>query len=662
MKVVFLAILFYALIFAKAISHNAEVSQYPELTGATLMNRGLDFYAGGQVPEEKLRSPIFKYTYDGKVYTPAGRPDLTFKVPKEITVTPMATHLEQTNSSLYYSYEHTVSVDIRRFSFSLGLNLGKFGFGAQYGYEYGRIKERLNVKYQASARALYLTTTYSTIALPYLFMPKDEVFEMVLQQLPPTPRTPQDLTMYKMTLDYYGGWFLWQAVFGGQIRYFSFLTQEITQNKDIKWIQHQLSLSFYYNMFNLTAGGFRRKEDIKMEDVFRQNHAGEIVFTGGFRRLQTNTTMKQWDRSIDDAPGLLEGKFRPLSDLIADDPVKKANFEWIIKTYSETGQVLSPPSSILVHSYPKIPGYQIAGSGFCASHLQTRLPIFVHDDEGFKQHTTWTNPFHKHLTFAVPSTVVVKPRLETTEWNLTDVSMSKFEYEVTYSKKYTSRYAFGFGKRSTSIYFYQYRYEYRQEYKIYSAKQISWYDVLLSPSLLFDPQMQDKYMHPHLKEIINRLETDYSKPSVKEMYRMLIDYFGTHLVTGAMMGGELEQDVYFNKDLLKSVTIDQVIRQSSLSLAGFLKAKKYNFRKDGNLDEWYREHVEASARFKGGRYVPSSESKNTPWEDFVASIRTDPGVLKYEIVPISILVRDPIKKANLDRAIEEYLKEMSVDV
>jgi hypothetical protein len=47
MKVVFLAILFYALIFAKAISHNAEVSQYPELTGATLMNRGLDFYAGG---------------------------------------------------------------------------------------------------------------------------------------------------------------------------------------------------------------------------------------------------------------------------------------------------------------------------------------------------------------------------------------------------------------------------------------------------------------------------------------------------------------------------------------------------------------------------------------------------------------------------------------
>jgi hypothetical protein len=122
----------------------------------------------GQVPEEKLRSPIFKYTYDGKVYTPAGRPDLTFKVPKEITVTPMATHLEQTNSSLYYSYEHTVSVDIRRFSFSLGLNLGKFGFGAQYGYEYGRIKERLNVKYQASARALYLTTTYSTIALPYV--------------------------------------------------------------------------------------------------------------------------------------------------------------------------------------------------------------------------------------------------------------------------------------------------------------------------------------------------------------------------------------------------------------------------------------------------------------------------------------------------------------
>jgi hypothetical protein len=61
-------------------------------------------------------------------------------------------HIEERSSEIYLSYEHTIKVDIRHFSFSIGINLGAFGFGISYSQDYLKIRERLNAKFDSTAR------------------------------------------------------------------------------------------------------------------------------------------------------------------------------------------------------------------------------------------------------------------------------------------------------------------------------------------------------------------------------------------------------------------------------------------------------------------------------------------------------------------------------
>jgi len=147
---------------------------------------------------------------------------------------------------------------------------------------------------------------------------------------------------------------------------------------------------------------------------------------------------------------------------------------------------------------------------------------------------------------------MLRTRTESFESNFTDVSLTKNEYEVQYSHRSTSKFLFGFGKRSREVYFYLHRFDFFSEYKITMEKQISWYDLMLSPSLYFNPEVAAKYMNPHLKYIIdNLLGTDYNDPSVKAAYRSIIDYWGTELVIGVTMGGSATSNVYFKKRSFK---------------------------------------------------------------------------------------------------------------
>lgn len=631
------------------------------------MTRGLDFRQGGLVPQERMRSPIFDYTYDPNsphyIYSPTGRPDLRFKVPRQVTITSTNSHVEQTNSSLFTSYEQTIKVDIGGFNFGIGIESGKFGLGANYAREYGRIQERLRTEYKATTRGLYYTSAYSVIAMPYPFMPLNSVFKMTLDYLASTPRTPQEIEMYKVFLDYFGGFFSWQAVFGGQIRQFHFLNRKLTESRDVNWIKEQLSLSFRYNLFNISAGGHRNRTDIRINNFFTENSLGELVFTGGIRALQRNDTLKEWDRSIDDEPSLLHGQFRPLSDLISNEPVKKANLESIIKKYSQEGVVALPPAAALINNLPKVPGYQVIGSGFDPVYMQTRLPIFEHDSHGFERSSVWTNPFYPQHQFSVPSTMSIRTRTESHESNYTDAYMTKNEFEFKYSHRSTSKFALGFGKRTREVFFYLHRFEQLAEAKITVEKQITWYDLTLSPMLYFNPELQAKYMNPHLKYIIDHmLGTDYSKPEVRAIYRSIIEYWGTDLVIGGELGGSAKSDIFFKRDLLRSHIIDIVKTTSSFSFLGFINSNNYNFRNDTRIAQWFKENVQIENTWRGGRYRPRkqqlTESTKTPWQEFVETLRTDPEVMKYNIVPISVIIRDPVKKELMNKAIEEYRAEI----
>ena len=98
-------------------------------------------------------------------------------------------------------------------------------------------------------------------------------------------------------------------------------------------------------------------------------------------------------------------------------------------------------------------------------------------------------------------------------------------------------------------------------------------------------------MKPSFKLIIDQLGENCNDITTKKMYRLLIDYFDTHLIIGVTMGGSIQQRVFFKQELLKT-------------------------------------------------------------------IKFDPGVLQYDIIPISQLFKNPLKQKCMDNAINEYLKEM----
>jgi hypothetical protein len=123
------------------------------------------------------------------------------------------------------------------------------------------------------------------------------------------------------------------------------------------------------------------------------------------------------------------------------------------------------------------------------------------------------------------------------------------------------------------------------------------------------------------------------------------------------MGGAATSDLYFKKDLIKTHEISKVIQQSSFSFLGLINSRNYNFKNDTRVAEWLRENAHLRSRFIGGRFIPGEVTTKTPWESFVESLRTDPVAIHYKFVPISFLVKDPVKQRNMVRAIDEYKKE-----
>lgn len=165
--------------------------------------------------------------------------------------------------------------------------------------------------------------------------------------------------------------------------------------------------------------------------------------------------------------------------------------------------------------------------------MQPRLSIFDHED-GFANPTLWKNPFYPEHQFLIPETIHLTDNPGSIEKNLTEISLSKNEYETTFSYKQTKKFMFGFGKRTTTIFHYYYRFEIMHEYLLEMERMLTWYDLKLKPTLLFNPE---KYMSTTFKSIIDGLGENCNDVATRTMYRLLIEYFGTHLITGVSMVG-----------------------------------------------------------------------------------------------------------------------------
>jgi len=139
---------------------------------------------------------------------------------------------------------------------------------------------------------------------------------------------------------------------------------------------------------------------------------------------------------------------------------------------------------------------------------------------------------------------------------------SKDEFANSYYNKVVDSSWLGFSTNTREYYSYTYRYELKQQYEVKSENITDLYRYTLRSEVT---ENFEKYLHPDWKLSIDRLEYNYSDPNVKIKYMNTIRHFGTTVIVGVRMGGKLNVNFNYNKELETRVSITQIKEQSSTS-------------------------------------------------------------------------------------------------
>ena len=323
-----------------------------------------------------------------------------------------------------------------------------------------------------------------------------------------------------------------------------------------------------------------------------------------------------WQYSIDDKPDLLISNLRLISDLIKNDAMKKSNFQKVIKTYSETGKIDIPKTSELIDGKRKILGYHVIGSGFDPIEMQIKENIL--DLNEFDKEI-WKNEFMvpKHIK-------VVETSKDETSTQLFKNQNKFIQHSVIKRVKRITKAA---GKRSSDIYEFLQK-ESNSKEKIEVEKKNSKYEMRLNPEIYISKKIGSKYVNPIFKKLVAKLGTNYDDEKVYKQYKEIIEKFGSQFIIGTEIGNTIRNDIYFKKDLLKKYSAEQLKSEAALF-----------FEKNGKSNDWFTNNIESKLVFEGKL--------------------NDPEALRFDILPISILIECPIKAKFMNLAIEEFNQQFA---
>jgi hypothetical protein len=583
----------------------------PILTGATYLNRGFDFRQGGSIPKERKNVEIFEYTFDPNAnpFSPPGRTDLKFKVPKELTLTVTGETQDRVSTVIYKSYGELLKASVGHNFGSFGIEL--FGIGAKYNQETRTILQRISEKLDSMTTGSFATQGYKIISRPPFLRKLHADFLKMVELIPSNPRTPQDLERYKIALQNFGGFFQFDSGFGGTVRKHTFLNQNLTSQRSSSYIIEQTRLTFLCLNSDCRH---RNGSQIQVDAFFKNNSKTDLFYEGGFANLHNPQNIsKEWKYSIDDTPALVRGNFRTVASLISTDPLKRTNFEKVIKTYSETGEIALPNSAELKDGKRKIPGYHLLGYGFDPVEMITKDNVFEFDSFGFEKSSTWKDDF------IVPSVMNLFDKFEK-EQEFVNIFKCPKQYSNYISMKNIKTVTRESAKRSRELV--EFLQKFKSESKMEMEKKISFYELKLVPEVLIS---HEKYLNPNLRKQMERLGIDLKDKNVKKQYKELIKQYGTHITIATEIGGSMKSSVFFNNNL------------SQL------------FSKQGSSGST------PTVTFTGGKF-----KQNDNWGLFKESLKNDPEALNFEIVPISILFKDQMKSKLMDQIIEEYHQQISM--
>jgi len=229
---------------------------------------------------------------------------------------------------------------------------------------------------------------------------------------------------------------------------------------------------------------------------------------------------------------------------------------------------------------------------------------------------------------------------------------NRSDIEKYYEKTQTKKKFFGISKSSSTIHQYSRRFFQEDLSLAYSKIQTERYTLTLD-SLVPIPN-SNVPLHPRFVAAVQQL-----LPSAYDAgaYRRFIQRFGTHYVSEVTLGSRLISQDWFHRCLMYTYSDDFTKKSSGFSLLVVSK-KSAEFNQNGHVDAKWAEYSNSLIQYTGGDPFHFAVDKYDSW---IGTVPNNPGAVKTGLAPLTdfITAVDATKGANFDRAIQEYINDVS---
>ena len=165
----------------------------------------------------------------------------------------------------------------------------------------------------------------------------DGGFVLSVSKLPTKVISQDDQDKYNQFSDAYGQVYPQKIDMGAEVIMDIYVDTELFTQKTVEWTVNQMDLSFHSNLFNISAGGFANRSQIKIDQLFDKYSKSYIFFKGGDEKLQSNETLSKWVESIPNHLIYIKCDFQPIEEFITDQN-KKLNVYYTSKYYIQNGK------------------------------------------------------------------------------------------------------------------------------------------------------------------------------------------------------------------------------------------------------------------------------------------------------------------------------------
>ncbi|KAK2841039.1 hypothetical protein Q7C36_012618 [Tachysurus vachellii] len=163
------------------------------------------------------------------------------------------------------------------------------------------------------------------------------------------------------------------------------------------------------------------------------------------------------------------------------------------------------------------------------------------------------------------------------------------------------------------------------------------------------------------KKRLHQLPRNYSEKT-KSQYQRIIDTYGTHYIHHVYLGGRMRQVTAFRTCLATQKGFLEFDIRNCLNIElkialGFLPAnisysnKCSNILKDNINMGFYQDFLTKKLEVLGG------ESLDDTYANWFNSLRENPDIISYAILPLHHLVADSELSSSLSKAVSEYIEE-----